>query len=94
MRKRLYLKRSDKEPNLELLVISRLVMHLDFESIDFEQLCPLLRLLFAVCTSSSGVIQFLDELRRRMLLYQTDVHRTSGELSYFGQPVVLLSIKP
>lgn len=47
---------------LQLLVVPRLVVHLDFEGVNLQKLRPLLRLLFAICASPCGVVEFMDEL--------------------------------
>ena len=50
---------------LELLVVLRLVVHLDLERVDLQQLCPLLCDVLAVCTSRS-LVKISQDLHTRL----------------------------
>ena len=55
---------------LELLVVLRLVVHLDLERVDLQELCPLLRNVFAVCTCRS-LVKISKNLRMKSEHSQT-----------------------
>lgn len=56
------------QTNLQLLEVSRLVIHLDFECVNLQQLSTTLRLVIAV-SANSGVMKITNELGGMFITY-------------------------